>query len=65
MRWLWSRGVQYFLCSKHSSMGAPIVPDSMKATFRNTFKGTLILSGGYDAGRAERDLAEETRNKYR
>lgn len=42
----------------HSSMGAPIVPDSMKATFRNTFKGTLILSGGYDAKRAESDLAE-------
>ena len=42
----------------HSSMGAPIVPDSMKATFRNTFKGTLILSGGYDPRRAESDLTE-------
>ena len=41
----------------HSSMGAPIVPESMKATFRNTFKGALILSGGYDARRAESDLA--------
>jgi N-ethylmaleimide reductase len=41
----------------HSSMGAPLVPDSMKATFRNTFKGILILSGGYDARRAESDLA--------
>lgn len=41
----------------HSSMGAPLVPDSMKATFRNTFKGALILSGGYDAERAETDLA--------
>jgi len=41
----------------HSSMGAPIVPDSIKAIFRNTFKGTLILSGGYDARRAESDLA--------
>ena len=38
-------------------MGAPIVHDSIKATFRNTFKGTLILSGGYDARRAESDLA--------
>ncbi len=42
----------------HSSMGAPLVPDSMKATFRDTFKGVLILSGGYDAQRAESDLAE-------
>ena len=29
----------------------------MKATFRNVFKGALILSGGYDAARAESDLA--------
>ncbi len=41
----------------HSSMGAPVVPESMKATFRHTFKGALILSGGYDAQRAESDLA--------
>jgi len=41
----------------HSSMGAPLVPDSMKATFREVFKGALILSGGYDAERAESDLA--------
>jgi N-ethylmaleimide reductase len=41
----------------HSSMGAPLVPESMKATFRNSFKGALILSGGYDASRAESDLA--------
>lgn len=42
----------------HSSMGAPPVPDSMKATFRQEFKGALILSGGYDAERAESDLAQ-------
>ncbi|HEY5291500.1 MAG TPA: alkene reductase [Burkholderiales bacterium] len=41
----------------HSPMGAPPVPDSMKATFRSVFKGALILSGGYDAARAESDLA--------
>ncbi|WP_369805303.1 hypothetical protein [Acidithiobacillus ferriphilus] len=29
----------------------------MKATFRKLFKGTLILSDGYDATRAESDLA--------
>ena len=41
----------------HSSMDAPIVPALMKATFRRVFKGKLILSGGYDAARAESDLA--------
>ena len=37
-------------------MGAPKVSDSIKATFRSAFKGALILSGGYDAARAEADL---------
>lgn len=40
----------------HSSMGAPEVPNSIKETFRDEFCNTLILSGGYDAERAERDL---------
>jgi N-ethylmaleimide reductase len=51
------RGLVYIHLVDHSSMGAPQVPASMKATFRNTFKGKLILSGGYDAARAESDLA--------
>ena len=38
-------------------MGAPAVPQSIKDTFRREFKRTLILSGGYDAARAEADLA--------
>ena len=50
-------GLLYIHLVDHSSMGAPQVPDSMKATFRNVFKGALILSGGYDATRAESDLA--------
>jgi N-ethylmaleimide reductase len=41
----------------HSPMGAPPVPDSIKETFRKLFKRTLILSGGYDAARAESDLS--------
>ena len=40
----------------HSSMGAPTVPSSIKETFRDFFCGTLILSGGYEAARAEQDL---------
>jgi N-ethylmaleimide reductase len=52
-----ARGLVYIHLVDHSSMGAPPVPASMKATFRNVFKGKLILSGGYDAVRAESDLA--------
>lgn len=51
------RGLLYIHLVDHSSMGAPPVPDSMKATFRKVFKRALILSGGYDAVRAENDLA--------
>jgi N-ethylmaleimide reductase len=42
----------------HSSMGAPAVPAKIKQKFRELFKGTLILSGGYDAARAEKDVAD-------
>jgi N-ethylmaleimide reductase len=49
-------GLVYIHLVDHSSMGAPVVPDSVKAMFRNTFERTLILSGGYDAARAENDL---------
>jgi len=52
-----ARGLVYIHLVDHSPMGAPAVPDSIKAMFRSTFKGTLILSGGYDAARAESDLA--------
>jgi N-ethylmaleimide reductase len=52
-----ARGLVYIHLVDHSPMGAPAVPDSIKATFRKLFKGALILSGGYDAARAEEDLA--------
>jgi N-ethylmaleimide reductase len=57
-RQLNERDLLYIHLVDHSSMGAPEVPSSIKAMFRNEFKGTLILSGGYDAARAESDLAE-------
>jgi len=41
----------------HSSMGAPEVTPSIKRKIRAVFRGTLILSGGYDRDRAESDLA--------
>jgi N-ethylmaleimide reductase len=52
-----ARDLLYIHLVDHSPMGAPPVPDSMKATFRKLFKRTLILSGGYDAACAESDLA--------
>jgi N-ethylmaleimide reductase len=49
-------GLVYVHLVDHSAMGAPVVPDDIKAVFRKLFQRTLILSGGYDAGRAESDL---------
>lgn len=56
-RQLNARGLMYIHLVDHSPQGAPPVPDSIKAMFRREFKRALILSGGYDAARAERDLA--------
>jgi len=53
-----ARGLVYIHLVDHSPMGAPKVPDTIKQMFRKVFKGKLILSGGYDAARAEKDLAE-------
>jgi N-ethylmaleimide reductase len=41
----------------HAPMGAPPVPESMKATFRSAFKRTLIYSGGHNFELAESNLA--------
>ncbi|TGM37377.1 alkene reductase [Leptospira biflexa] len=49
-------GLVYIHLVDHSSMGAPIVEPKTVSAIRNNFKGTLILSGGYDAIRAEKDL---------
>ena len=49
-------GLAYIHLVDHSAMGAPTVAAPMKDTFRRVFTNTLILSGGYDAERAERDL---------
>ena len=57
-----ARGLAYIHLVDHSSMGAPTVPETMKAKFRKLFKGTLILSGGYDAARAESDLVANKGN---
>ncbi len=49
-------GLVYLHLVDHSAMGAPEVPDALKARMREAFGGTVILSGGYDADSAEADL---------
>lgn len=46
-------GLVYLHLVDHAGMGAPVVPMSVVNGIRERFKGTLILSGGYDATRAE------------
>lgn len=48
--------VAYVHLVDHSSMGAPEVPVSIKRMFREKFRNTLILSGGYTKEKAENDL---------
>jgi N-ethylmaleimide reductase len=52
-------GIVYMHIADHSSMGAPEVKPSVKKSIRDNFNGTVILSGGYDAERAEKDLQED------
>lgn len=49
-------GLVYIHLADHSSMGAPKVKPSVVEKIRKAFKGSIILSGGYDAGRAELDI---------
>ena len=50
-------GIAYLHVVDHSSMGAPPVSAEIKAALRASFRGTYVLSGGYDLPRAEADLA--------
>lgn len=52
-------GILYVHVVDHSSMGAPEVKPSIKKKIRDAFHGVVILSGGYDAKRAEHDLGEK------
>jgi len=49
-------GLAYMHIVDHASMGAPEVPQHIKQTMRERFKGTVILSGDYEAERAQADL---------
>jgi N-ethylmaleimide reductase len=50
-------GLAWMHIVDHSSMGAPAVPEPVKASIREAFGGSVILSGGYDRERADADLA--------
>jgi N-ethylmaleimide reductase len=49
-------GIVYIHLVDHSSQGAPAVLPSVVQKVRDAFSNTLILSGGYDQERAEKDL---------
>lgn len=53
-----SLDLAYIHLVDHSSMGAPALPVGIRDTFRAKFEGALILSGGYDGERAEKDLQD-------
>ena len=50
-------GLAYLHLVDHSPMGAPAPAPATVARIRAAYHGPLILSGGYDRGRAEADLA--------
>ncbi|MFA7287728.1 MAG: alkene reductase [Melioribacteraceae bacterium] len=52
-------GIVYIHIADHSSMGAPEVKLSVKKSIRDNFKGTVILAGGYNSDKAEKDLDED------
>ena len=51
-------GLVYVHLVDHSALGAPEVPRTMKESIRDEFGGTIIISGGYDLTRANKDLED-------
>ncbi|WP_396596568.1 alkene reductase [Dokdonia sp. R86516] len=48
----------YIHLVNHESMGAPGLPADIQKNIRDRFSGLLILSGGYDAAKANQDLMD-------
>lgn len=48
--------IEYIHIVDHSSMGSPVVPPGLKKKMRKIFTKTIILSGGYNFERAEKDI---------
>ncbi|TRX56055.1 alkene reductase [Fulvivirga sp. M361] len=51
-------GLVYIHIVDHATMGTAPVPVEVKHKIREAFQGTIIISGGYDKERAEKDLEE-------
>jgi N-ethylmaleimide reductase len=51
-------GLLYLHLLDHSAMGAPPVPEELKAQLRRRFDGSCILAGGFDRVSAKAALAE-------
>lgn len=49
-------GLMYAHVLDHSALGAPAVPESLKAGLRAAFAGPFILAGGFDQAKAEQAL---------
>jgi N-ethylmaleimide reductase len=49
-------GLMYAHVLDHSALGAPAVPDGLKAGLREAFEGPFILAGGFDKAQAEQAL---------
>ena len=49
-------GLMYVHVLDHSALGAPAVPDELKAGLRAAFAGPFILAGGFDKATAEQAL---------
>ena len=49
-------GIQYVHIVDHSALGAPKVPDALKADIRAAWPRTIILAGGFDRAGAEAAL---------
>jgi N-ethylmaleimide reductase len=51
-------GLMYVHVLDHSAMGAPAVPEKLKADIRAAFDGQVILAGGFDGASAALALTE-------
>jgi N-ethylmaleimide reductase len=58
VRALVETGIQYIHVVDHSAMGAPPVPEALKAALRKAWPRTFIASGGFDRASGEAALRE-------
>lgn len=52
-------GIAYIHVNDQGAAGSPVVKPVLRKYIRNRFGGAYIVAGGYDAGRADREIAED------